>query len=363
MKQNYKVFLPVISSIILFAISIFVVNIISVNEYFTNTLYPNFYNFLYPLYTNIFGWIPFSVGDIFYLILGVLIILYSYYIIRDLIKKQYIKVVNYLSKIIYFTSFIYLFFNVIWGFNYNRTNLIEQYKIKPYNANDLKLIANDLLKKSIEYRTQVKENANGVFEYDKANFNTQIPEQLTPNNTIPFYKTLRNAKKKSSLYSWFMRYFGVSGYYNPFTGESQITTEVPTVSIPFTMAHEQAHQMGYAPEFEANYIGFLTCIESNSVELKYSANYKALKYVLNNIYPQDSTFVKEKINEFSDGMIRDYKSEKQFYKKYSGKADEIFSSLNSFYLKANQQQKGIYSYNQFVDLLVYYYRENEIVQK
>lgn len=356
MNNKIRAFKPLITSILFLISMIVLVQMLSHTTGFVNYLYPIFYQAFYPHYSAIFGWCSISIGDLIYLSLMLYFLANVYVIIRCLVLNQQWRAFRFLAKIIWIFSFIYLLFHFLWGFNYYRTNLIETYKIESYSIEELKEIAQDLLEKSKDNRTQVNENDSGVFVYNKNDFSLQIPTQLDLKLQIPFHQIPIKAQKKFSIFSWFMRYFGVSGYYNPFTAEAQITRLSPDVSVPFTMAHEQAHQMGYAPEFEANYIGFLTCVQSNDPALLYSANYRALKYVLNAIYPEDSSFVQNKVLEFSPGMKRDYESEKQFHQRYEGRADRAFSTLNHLYLKSNQQNRGLESYNQFVDLIVYYYR-------
>ena len=64
---------------------------------------------------------------------------------------------------------------------------------------------------------------------------------------------------------------GFSGYFNPFTNETQLNWHTPKNSQPITQAHEQAHQLGFAAENEANFIAFLVSNENNNIFIRYSA--------------------------------------------------------------------------------------------
>ncbi len=64
---------------------------------------------------------------------------------------------------------------------------------------------------------------------------------------------------KASLFSYPGLYIGFAGYYNPFTGEAQVNMLDPDFRLPYTTCHEMGHQLGYAKENEANFIGFLAC--------------------------------------------------------------------------------------------------------
>ncbi|MDG4945964.1 DUF3810 domain-containing protein [Weeksellaceae bacterium KMM 9713] len=336
------------------------VNALSNWAYFTHEFYPAFYKMFYPLYSFLFGWIPFSIGDIFYALLFIILIASLVIMIRCFLLGQKWRGIRVLARLIKFISFLYFFFHLFWGFNYYKPNLSEKLKGQKYTIEELKSIAEYSLENSIVLRENLEENREGVLKFNRKEFYDQLPSDLALKQTkLDYAKIPVRSLKKYSLYSFMMRYFGVSGYYNPFSGEAQVTRLTPTTNLPVTMAHEQAHQMGYATEYEANFIGYLTCIQSSDDKLKYTANFKALKYTLSEIYPKDSLFVREKLDAFSDAMKRDYKAERYFYDKYSGRADRMFSAMNNAYLKANNQEEGIESYNRFVELLVGYFRTEQ----
>lgn len=325
--------------------------------YFTHEFYPAFYKMFYPLYSILFGWIPFSIGDIFYALLFVSLIASLVIMIKCFLLGQKWRGIRVLARLIKLISFLYLLFHMVWGFNYYKPNLSEKLKGQKYSLEELKSIAEYSLENSLVLRENLEEDREGVLKFKRKEFYMDLPTNLNLRDIdLKYAKLPANSVKKYSLYSIMMRYFGVSGYYNPFSGEAQVTRLIPTTNMPVTMAHEQAHQMGYATEYEANFIGYLTCMQSSDDKLKYTANFKALKYSLREIYPKDSMFVREKLEAFSDAMKRDYKAERDFYDKYSGRADRMFSAMNNAYLKANNQEEGIESYNRFVELLVGYFR-------
>jgi hypothetical protein len=62
------------------------------------------------------------------------------------------------------------------------------------------------------------------------------------------------------------------GIYTYFTGESNINVHYPDFNIPYTTAHEFAHQRGIARENEANFIAYLVCISSEDAYIRYSGS-------------------------------------------------------------------------------------------
>ena len=65
-------------------------------------------------------------------------------------------------------------------------------------------------------------------------------------------------------------YTHIAGVYTYFTGEANINTNFPDYTIPYTAAHEMAHQRGIAREDEANFVAFLVCAASDDPYIRYS---------------------------------------------------------------------------------------------
>ena len=143
------------------------------------------------------------------------------------------------------------------------------------------------------------------------------------------------------------------GYYNPFTAEAQYNFNLPQTYIPFTIAHESSHQLGYAKEQEANFIAYLLGKSSANPDLQHCTNYYVLRALLNTINEQDSEFVKIIIDSYSDGMKRDREYELNFRKKHQGIIEDFFGLTNDLFLKSNQQEGSI-TYSYFIKLLTKY---------
>jgi hypothetical protein len=321
-----------------------------VNHYYSNGIY----TYLSKLERWLFGWIPFSVGDVLYAILVLIII-------RFLYKK--IKNKTFFSKgtvihSIGFLSLIYFSFNLLWGLNYYRTPLY-----KTLNLNNEKVTREQLL--SFAHKLIAKTNSMQV----------QITKNDTIAVTVPYnfatvfeksrigFKQLQNdfsgidintSSQKKSLYSLPQIYMGFTGYINPFTAEAQVNYLIPKVNLPATTCHEMAHQMGYASETEANFIGFMAASKNPDLYFQYSAYFMALRYTLNEIhykYPKD---FEELIKQLNRGIIKNQAEIQNYYKQYKLPFSLHSKTMYDYYLKANNQDKGIRSYQYMVYLLVKY---------
>jgi hypothetical protein len=89
----------------------------------------------------LFGWLPFSFGDIVYLAAVFYIILKALKFLRVLKRRQVKEYLNrvLLRKFLRLILFIYLIFNIFWGLNYNRLGIASQLKldVKEYTVQDL----------------------------------------------------------------------------------------------------------------------------------------------------------------------------------------------------------------------------------
>lgn len=209
-------------------------------------------------------------------------------------------------------------------------------------------------------RKLVPEDKNGIFVVkDVKPIEQQI---LLQQQKLPQYISDKKASSinsiKPSLFKRVMNFTGILGYYNPFTAEAQYNSQLPSSFIPFTLAHETSHQLGFAREQEANFIGYLVGIHSENLELRYSTEYFTLKSLLRFIVEDDPNFVKSVIRNYSEGMKKDRLYEKNFIMRHQGWLDDFFGFTNNLFLKSNQQE-GAITYSYFIDLLLNY--EQDII--
>ena len=74
--------------------------------------------------------------------------------------------------------------------------------------------------------------------------------------------------------------------------------------------------------------------------------------MLNEIYLNDKKTYKELINKINVGVLKNYKEVSENWKRYKNPLEKYFKKSYDIYLKANNQTKGIKTYNLVVDLLV-----------
>lgn len=346
---------------LIFAISFLIIRLIAVYTSFAEFVFPEINYFSAKIISKFSSIFPFSIGDIFYFILGLMFIIFLVKIIWVIIIKKWAEIKKLTSVLFIGLTILMLVFHFLWGFNYYRTPIKEYYNTEEISIDELKRLAEFYLEKSIELRERVNENKDGVFE-TSLNLNELNGNILNSASNLKKYPELRlnilmppNLKK--SLYSEGISYMGILGYYNPFTTESNYNSKMPDTKLLFTQFHEVSHQWGFAAESEANFVGFLIGTNSDNLEFNYVSNYRALRSILNKIIWVDPIYVQIILTSaYSNKMKKDRAYEKFLQEKYQHNADDAFSMLNEAYLQLNNQD-GLESYGQFVELLVGYHRK------
>ena len=122
--------------------------------------------------------------------------------------------------------------------------------------------------------------------------------------------------------------------------------------MPYVACHEIAHQLGYAIEDEANFVGYLACSRSSNLYFQYSVYLDLYKYAAMELLMMN---IEEKNGWQLDSLVRkDLRDIRNFFNKQSNDISPVMSQIYGQYLKANQQDRGLESYNDVVGLLIAY---------
>jgi len=321
-----------------------------IEQYYTGTVYPVIASVLRILT----GWIPFSVGDVIYSLCVIWLIIRLYRTSHATIKRRITResFLRSFQKSIIIILWIYILFNAFWGLNYNRMGIEYQLQLEPakYSAEDLKGITQELITKVNDSRKKL-EGEN--YPSNKIIF-TQAKEAYdSVRKKYPFLN-YRIKSVKSSLYGFFGNYLGFLGYYNPFSGEAQVNVTVPRFVIPFTTCHEMAHQLGYGDEDEANFAGYLAAKSSKENTFRYSAYFELFAYANRELYMRDSLSAKANYKLLDTLVRKDITYYRKFLREHQNPIEPFITLLYGNYLKANNQPKGIETYDEVVSWLIAY---------
>ncbi len=317
---------------------------------------PKIYRPVAGVMRTVFGWVPFSIGDIFYAVLIILLLLNLFVLARNVVNRKITGArvkASFYRTLVYFLV-IYIFFNLSWGLNYNRLGIAYQLGLETteYSVKDLKLITAQLVDKVNERRKLFKDSIITLPDYAFV-FNKSVAAYDNAVKKFSFLRYNPRSLKKSN-FGRLGNYLGFLGYYNPFTGEAQVNLTIPRFVIPYVSCHEIAHQLGYASESEANFVGYLAATNSTSVLYQYSAYFDLFRYANYELARFDTVSSQQNFNRLDSKVKGDYYQIKEYLKKTRSPFEPIIKVFYDYYLKANQQQKGVYSYNEVVGWLIAY---------
>jgi uncharacterized membrane protein len=308
----------------------------------------------------LFGWIPFSIGDILYAFVVIVLLVRLYRMVKLVVRRktnrQYWK--NTLALTVFVVLAVYVSFNLLWGLNYNRQGIAAQLEMTPgkYSKDDLHILMWALV--------QRLNSLDSVAKIDRSALNKK---RVLFNGAIDSYKSLATRyasihysfpSVKPSLFSYLGNYLGYTGYYNPFTGEAQVNTTVPVFGQPFTTCHEIGHQLGYAKENEANFAGFLAARSSKDPTFRYSVYFDMYAYSRFYLYSMDSLAAKDLDARLRPGVKQDFRELREFIRRHRNPIEKVIDKLYGQYLKANQQPSGRLSYSEVISWLVAYQKHH-----
>ncbi len=326
-----------------------------VENYYSLGVYP----FLSKTLRYLFGWVPFSVGDVFYSALVILALRWLYLNFRNIKSKT----VSFFLDITASLSIIYFLFNILWGFNYYRVPLHQTLELeRDYTTEQLITLTNALIEKSNDLHRELgyKDSVKIIIPYSqKEIFDLSTNGYQNLSKQFPTLNYHPKSIKKSG-WSLGLTYMGYSGYYNPFTAEAQVNSLIKNSRFPVVTCHEEAHQLGYAAENEANFLAYLSSVNNNDPYFQYSGYIFALRYCVNEIARRDMELYDEIIDTVNFGILESYRETREFWESYSNPLEIVSKIFFDSFLKANNQSKGLESYSYMVALLVNYHQDNSL---
>jgi len=308
----------------------------------------------------LFGRLPFALGELVYIILIISLIIniiYQFTLLKNFDKFGQ-KIQFLLIHLSWFGIKLLVVFQLIWGFNYLQPDLSSRFHLKlqnPKNAESAISEMNALTYELIDELNQAKKTLlhnKGI----EPNFEQTVADAQRAYNKLakdyPHFKIQHQSIKKA-IFPNLGDYIGFLAFYQPITGEAIIRSDLPIQTQPYTIAHEMAHQLGYASETEANFIAFVVASESNDPYLKYSMLLQMFSYAQdaqllllagNKGFDVWKTQIEKNKTLLSPAVLKDRANIKAFFAARADKQIQASSQLYDQFLKWNQQAAGLASY-------------------
>jgi hypothetical protein len=153
---------------------------------------------------------------------------------------------------------------------------------------------------------------------------------------------------KGTLLTLYFERSGVDGMTDPFFLETLVNGTVLPFERPFIAAHEWAHLAGYADESEANFIGWLVCLQGPP-----AAEYSGHLALLWQLLPALPRGERERaVRQLSDGVRADLNAMAARAARATPAIRRLSWRVYDRYLKANRVGKGVESYDAALELML-----------
>ena len=262
-------------------------------------------------------------------------------------------------------SFLYLGNTLVYGLNYYAGSIATDIRMQvyQYTVDELTDAAEYYQAEANKLSNQMNRDENGDLVY--SDFETLARQAGSGFETLVRTRSFSvlggsNLPVKELGWSGMYTAMGTTGVTVGLTGEAAVNTNIPAVSMPFTICREMAHRKCIAIDSDADFAAFLACQANESAEFQYSAYYMAYRYcieALNNAKSNEAKVAAESLAEGENELLRhDMEAYARFFKRsMDEKASQLANTVNNTYQKVTGDKGGD---NSVTDLLVsWHYQE------
>lgn len=335
--------------------------------------------YIFPLwvetYGRITGILPFSIGEIMLYLAAALTVLFLIWallrvLLSPLLPQKERKIFRCFGTVLFWiTGVVCVIMTLNCFLLYHVPPINERYDIganlkEQYGVEEITVLRDYVVEKANELSFLIKRDEKGNLLYE-GNMKEEAKRQMrrlssSYGNLTGYYpdpKPLANSAFFSQQY--------IMGYYFPFSMEANYNEIMCEINMPVTMCHELSHLKGFIREDEANFIGYLACVDSEDDFFRYSAYLSVIAYL-------DRDFLKALGNDGEEYLSHpaineqvytdqrflteetwDMVEEKAFFDTRTVKAAS--NAFTETTLVLNGVEDGKISYSRVVDLLLQYY--------
>ena len=330
-------------------------------EWFNRTVSPVF-RFLLAKLTLV---LPFSLAELCLLLLPPLVILLIVIAYRHYCDswRHVLVFLGILASGIctVFIAFVWTFAAGYYGHTLDEKLDLEREKVDTDALYDTALLLSDAVR-DLNDELLFLPDGSSLMPYSYAEMNDKLMDAYArAADKYDFIDDFSSSVKPVML-SEAMSYTHVTGIYTFFTGEANVNVAFPDYTVPFTAAHELAHQRGIAREDEANFVAFLVCLESDDPYIRYSGLMNVYEYVASALASADGERYATLWRSLSDEMRGEQIAYSRFFERYrDNPAASVSQATNDTYLKSQGASEGTQSYHLVVELAVAYYRKAGLI--
>jgi len=326
--------------------------------------FADFYNrypaaFLRGVFAQISGILPCSIAEAFIIFSPILLVTIIVYANKHFVES-WRTVGRFLIITVSVASLFFSTFVLNFGAGYHTSSVDKLLELdrRDVSAEELRETAEILVEEINKYTDSlaVRSTGSSVMPYGYGKLSEKLVEAYDKVCDEHAFVSRFPSRVKPVMLSEPWTYTHISGVYTYFTGEANINVNFPDYTLPYTAAHEMAHQRGIAREDEANFVAFLVCAASDDEYIRYSGYLNLYEYVANALYSADKEAYSEVRAKLEPAARKEMSAYSAFFDKYrENVAANVTGAVNNAYLTI-QGTPGTKSYGMVVDLAVAYLR-------
>ena len=252
---------------------------------------------------------------------------------------------------------VWWFYCMMWGVNYYADGFQEKSGIyaEAVSVDELERVATQFAVNLSAIADEVERDESGVFAVERGAIFDYSPYIYDNISTEFSFLDNNDRVPKKMFFSRLFSHMNFTGFYTPFTGESNLNVDSPACLLPANISHELAHQRGIASEQECNFLAILAATTCDNVAYRYSGYLMGYIHLGNALYRADRERWQAVYAMLPEEVIADLRYHSAYWAQFEGKTAEVSKKIYDTTLKGYGQTDGIQSYGTVVDLLVAYY--------
>ena len=245
-------------------------------------------------------------------------------------------------------AFIYLWFALVWGFNYRRLPLPAKIQ---FDENSITPAASrELARRAVDEVNALYVDAHSELALTGGGAGRRLEDGFArAQQALGVQRPALPARPKRTLLDPYFRAAGVEGMTDPLFLETLVAGRLLPFEEPFVIAHEWSHLAGFTDEGEANFVGWLTCLRATDAA-KYSGWLFLYGQVISGLAPEDRANI---VGRLGPGPAKDIQAIAERVKQdVRPQISAVGWRVYDRYLKANRVEAGTASYAEVVRLIL-----------
>jgi len=255
---------------------------------------------------------------------------------------------------------IYAGFCLLWGVKFWTDSFQDKSGIyaEPVAAEDLLKVTVYFAQQLALAADDVERAEDGTFAVPREEILAQAPYVYDAvEEQFPFLE-FEDPGVKAMRFSYLMSVIDFTGFYCPYTGESNVNVHSPACSLPGTVAHELGHQRGIASEQECNFLAVLASVSCDDPAYQYSGWLKGYIHLSNALYSLNRDVYWDLRDLLPTEVETDLRYISDYWEQFRDtQVQKVSTQVYDGVLKAYGDERGIQSYGTVVDMLVAYYKD------